>query len=337
MDAPEMEDQAAGGEWDLLMVELSEIASWLGVPEPGVRAEIVRVSGIEDGLELAGPDSLVFATEARSLDLAIRSSAGGILASRRIGADAASDARVLWVEDAKLAFAMVAGRLRRALIAGKDQASKAPAIHPRAFVEDDVSIGEGTRVGPGAAIGAGVRIGRECEVLANATVCSGTTLGDRVVVQSGAVLGSTGFGYVRNAETGEYVAFPQQGTLEIEDDVEIGANTTIDRGALGATRIGRGTKIDNLVHIAHNCVIGRDVVIAAQTGISGSTAVGDGAVIGGQVGIGDHAAIGEGVVLGSGSGVLPGKRLKGAGQVFWGIPAQPLKAYLRGLARFRRE
>ena len=319
------------------MAKFSEIARWLGTAAPEVDSEILRVSGIGTGPEDVGTDSLVFATDARSFDLAVCSNAGGILASQRIGQEVVTDGRVLWVKDAKLAFAMVALKLQQAASTGSAQGLKEVLIHPRAFIDEDVSMGEGTRVGPGAVIARGVRIGRDCEILANATLCAGTTLGDRVVVQTGAVLGSTGFGYVRNAETGKYVAFPQQGTLEIEDDVEIGANTTIDRGALGPTRIGRGTKIDNLVHVAHNCIIGRDVVIAAQTGISGSTMVGDGAVIGGQVGIGDHAAIGEGVVLGSGSGVLPGKKLKGPGQVFWGIPAQPLKAYLRGLARFRRE
>ena len=133
------------------------------------------------------------------------------------------------------------------------------------------------------------------------------------MVQAGAVLGSTGFGYARNAETGEYLMFPQQGRLVVEDDVEIGANTTIDRGALGETRIGRGTKIDNLVHIGHNCVIGKNVMIAAQTGISGSSVVEDGAILGGQVGIGEHATVGEGVILGGGAGVLSGKKMRGRG------------------------
>ncbi|MGD0889328.1 MAG: UDP-3-O-(3-hydroxymyristoyl)glucosamine N-acyltransferase, partial [Acidobacteriaceae bacterium] len=160
--------------------------------------------------------------------------------------------------------------------------------------------------------------------------------GDRVLVQAGAVLGATGFGYARNSATGEYIAFPQQGTLTIEDDVEIGANSTIDRGALGETRIGAGTKIDNLVHIAHNCVVGRNVVIASQTGISGSCVIEDGAVLGGQVGLGEHAHIGPGVILGGGAGVLSHKKVRGPGQVFWGRPARPLKQYLRDLARLSR-
>jgi UDP-3-O-[3-hydroxymyristoyl] glucosamine N-acyltransferase len=156
------------------------------------------------------------------------------------------------------------------------------------------------------------------------------------VVHGGTVLGSDGFGYVRDDATGEYIQFPQQGRLVIEDDVEIGANTTIDRGALEETRIGRGVKIDNLVHIGHNVRVEQNVVIAAQTGISGSSVIRAGAVVGGQVGIGDHADIGEGVILGSGSGVLTHKKLKGAGIVHWGRPARPLQQYLKELAALVR-
>ena len=168
---------------------------------------------------------------------------------------------------------------------------------------------------------------------------------DRVIVHAGAVLGSDGFGYVSNRptahRTGEsarphtvpaYEKFPQIGQLIIEDDVEIGANTTIDRGALETTRIGRGTKIDNLVHIGHNCQIGEDVIIAAQAGFSGSIVIEDNVVIGGQVGVGEHARIQQGVMLGGQAGVLPKKVLRGKGVAFWGTPAKPLREYLKSLA-----
>jgi UDP-3-O-[3-hydroxymyristoyl] glucosamine N-acyltransferase len=122
----------------------------------------------------------------------------------------------------------------------------------------------------------------------------------------------------------------------IEDDVEIGANTTIDRGALEETRIARGTKLDNLIHIGHNVSIGRNVVIAAQTGISGSSAVGDGAILGGQVGMGDHCAVGPGVILGGQAVILPKKKLLGPGILFWGTPAKPVKQHLRELALLSR-
>jgi UDP-3-O-[3-hydroxymyristoyl] glucosamine N-acyltransferase len=150
------------------------------------------------------------------------------------------------------------------------------------------------------------------------------------------VLGSDGFGYVRDQATGRYEKFPQIGKLEIEDDVEIGANTTIDRGALDVTRIARGTKIDNLVHIGHNCQVGEDVVIAAQTGLSGSITIEKNVILGGQVGIGEHARIGEGVLLGGQGGVLPNKVLRGKGIAFWGTPAKPVREYLKELAVLAR-
>ena len=152
------------------------------------------------------------------------------------------------------------------------------------------------------------------------------------MVHSGAVLGADGFGYVRDAKTGAYTQFPQQGTLVLEDDVEIGANSTVDRGALKETRIGRGTKIDNLVHVGHNCDLGENVILVALTGISGSSNVGEGAVIAGQVGIGDHVQIGPGVILGGQAGVFSGSKVTNEGlkpgTVFYGTPARPLRQVL---------
>jgi UDP-3-O-[3-hydroxymyristoyl] glucosamine N-acyltransferase len=203
-------------------------------------------------------------------------------------------------------------------------------------IDEGAAVGEATVIGSGAVIGAGVQIGRNCRIYPRVVIYPGVTLGNRVRVHAGAVLGADGFGYVRDRATGEYTQFPQQGTLVIEDDVEIGANTTIDRGALDETRIGHGTKLDNLIHIGHNCSIGRDVVIAAQTGISGSSAVGDGAILGGQVGMGDHAMVGPGVILGGQAGILPKKKLLGPGIVFWGTPAKPVRQYLKELAMLAR-
>jgi UDP-3-O-[3-hydroxymyristoyl] glucosamine N-acyltransferase len=308
------------------MAKTREIADWLGSPETGADVEIARVSALEG----ATSDALVFAVDRASLDAAVASNAGAILANAKLkGSDeAAADPRILWVNDARLGFAQASRRLAgKALEAG---------VHPTAVVGRDVTIGPGTAIGPGVVVGDGVKIGAGCDLQARVTIYPGVVLGDEVVVQAGAVLGSSGFGYARDGETGEYVLFPQQGRLVVEDKVEIGANTTIDRGALGETRIGRGTKIDNLVHIGHNCVIGRNVVIAAQTGISGSSVVEDGAVLGGQVGIGEHATVGEGVILGGGAGVLSGKKMRGQGEVFWGRPARPLKEYLRDLARLKQ-
>jgi UDP-3-O-[3-hydroxymyristoyl] glucosamine N-acyltransferase len=237
--------------------------------------------------------------------------------------------------DPRYAFALAARFLRSREEAGQTSGDVS-RIHRTAILGEGVRLGQRTSIGPNSVLGEGVVLGDDCTILANVTIYSGTIIGDRVLIQAGAVLGSTGFGYARNSATGEYLAFPQQGTLAIEDDVEIGANTTIDRGALGETRIGAGTKIDNLVHIAHNCVLGRNVIIAAQTGISGSSVIEDGAILGGQVGLGEHAHVGPGVILGGGAGVLSHKKVRGPGEVFWGRPARPLKQYLRDLARLSR-
>ena len=210
------------------------------------------------------------------------------------------------------------------------------SIGPNVVLGEDCAIGERTRIGPGCCIANGVEIGSDCFIDNNVSIYSGTRLGDRVAVHSGTVLGSEGFGYVRDPTTGKYEQFPQLGRLEIGDDAEIGANVTIDRGALDATVIGRGVKIDNLVHVAHNVEIGDNVVIAALTGISGSSVIESNVVVGGQVGIGDHARVEQGVVLGSGSGVLTKKIVRGNGVIFWGRPARPLREYLKELAVLAR-
>jgi len=153
-----------------------------------------------------------------------------------------------------------------------------------------------------------------------------------VILHAGVCLGADGFGYVRH-DLG-YTKFPQVGTVVIEDEVEIGAHSCVDRAALGRTRIGRGTKLDNMVHVGHNCDIGERVVIAAQTGISGSVVIEDDAVIGGQVGFGDHTRVQKGAVIGSKAGILPGKIVRPG--VWWGIPVQPLDQYKRMNAHMNR-
>ncbi len=202
---------------------------------------------------------------------------------------------VIRVRQPRLAFAVVGKRLQvsdrrhgvhpTAAVADSARLAEGVWIGPQAVVEEQAELAAGVQIGAGCVIGDGVRIGADARLYPRVVVYAGTTIGARVVVHAGAVLGADGFGYARDAETGEYTQFPQQGKLVIEDDVEIGANTTIDRGALEETRIGRGSKLDNLVHIGHNCRIGRNVVMAAQTGISGSSVVEDGAILGGQVGI----------------------------------------------------
>lgn len=326
-------------------MKLTELAKALGEScELGGHAD-PEVRGVSSP-KLATGDALVFAEDASSLAAALDSGAAAVVVKPGMVGAAAGKKALLVAGHPKLAFARAAKVLRPAPAAtGVDETA---AVSETAVLGDGVSvgpyavigpyalIGAGTQVEAGAVIGAGAKVGAECRIYPRVVVYAGTELGDRVVVHAGAVLGGDGFGYVRDGKTGEYVQFPQQGRLVIEDDVEIGANTTIDRGALEETRIERGVKIDNLVHLGHNVSVGRNVVIAALTGISGSSSVGAGAVVGGQVGMGDHASIGEGVIVGSGAGILPHKHLRGAGTVFWGTPAKPLRAYLKELATLAR-
>ncbi len=327
---------------------LQQIAEAVGARLIGdTRAEVTAVASIES----ASPNDLVFVDDEKHLAAALQSQAGAVIAGDF--AVSAAPGRPLLISDhPKLAFARAARALRQqtpsdsdaeqgsihatAVIDSSAVLSPGVIVEERAVVAEHVSIGERSRIGAGCAIGARVKIGRDCEIYPNVTIYPGATLGDRVIVHAGAVLGSDGFGYVRDRKTGRYEKFPQVGRLQIEDDVEIGANATIDRGALDETRIRRGAKIDNLVHIGHNCQIGEDVIIAAQTGLSGSITIENGVVLGGQVGIGEHARVEAGVMLGGQGGVLPNKVLRGKGVVFWGTPAQPLREYLKQLATLAR-
>ncbi|MGC9223618.1 MAG: UDP-3-O-(3-hydroxymyristoyl)glucosamine N-acyltransferase [Terracidiphilus sp.] len=301
----------------------------------------------------AGAGDLVFAEDAATVAEALRSAASAVVLKAGLFAPAAGPAPAMaMVEDRqpKLWFAR----------AGKLLAARLPAegVHPSAVVGagvklgagvtvaacavvgDGAEIGAGTRIEAGAVIGAGVRIGEECRIYSRVVIYPGTTIGNRVMLHAGVVLGADGFGYVRDPATGAYTQFPQQGTLVIEDDVEIGANCTIDRGALEETRVRRGAKFDNLVHVGHNCDIGEDTILVALTGISGSSTIGKGAVLAGQVGIGDHVTVGEGVILGGQAGVFSGKTVTNEGlkpgTVHWGTPARPLQQVLREQATLAR-
>jgi UDP-3-O-[3-hydroxymyristoyl] glucosamine N-acyltransferase len=303
-------------------------------------AEISGVASIDS----AAANDLVFVEDEKYLGRALQSRAAGVIAGEFAAASLGKP--LLIASHPKLAFARAASVLLSkmrgsgvhltAVVHESVQLGRGVLVEARVVVSENAEIGENTRVGAGCVIGRGVKIGRDCELYPNVTIYAGTTLGDRVVVHAGAVLGSDGFGYVRDAKRGRYEKFPQLGSLVIEDDVEIGANSTIDRGALDETRIGRGTKIDNLVHIGHNCRLGENVVIAAQAGLSGSVTIENEVVLGGQVGIGEHARIEEGVMLGGQGGVLPKKVLRGKGVAFWGTPAQPLREYLKQLAALAR-
>src|SRR3989441_7895098 len=294
----------------------------------------------------AAADSLVFVEDLKNLERALASPAAAIIAGE-FATNAPVSKPILISSQPRLTFARAAKLLydtgkmlnavhSSAIVPASAQIGKNVAIGPGAILGESVKLGDGSTIGAGCVIGDAVEIGTHSRLDANVTIYPGTTLGDRVVIQAGAVLGSEGFGYVRDSKTGRYEQFPQVGRLVIDNDVEIGANATVDRGALDETHIRRGTKIDNLVHVGHNVQIGEDVVIAAQTGLSGSAVVEDNVMIGGQVGIADHVRIEEGAILGAQSGIPTKKIIRGKGIVFWGTPARPIREYLKELAVLAR-
>ena len=250
----------------------------------------------------------------------------------------------IFVDAPKLAFSRIAALLHppkhrepeihaTAIIAGDVQLGERVFIGAFVCVGEGSEIGDGTQLRAGAKIGDNVRIGKDCVIHPNVFVEDGCTIGDRVVLHAGAVIGADGFGYVPD-ENRDHVKFPQIGTVVIEDNVEVGANSCIDRGALGETRIGEGTKIDNLVQIAHNVQVGKRCIIVALSGISGSSILEDDVVLAGQVGIADHVVLKRGTCIGAKSAVFPNKIIPGG---FWcGIPAQPIEDYKRSTASLRR-
>ncbi len=306
--------------------------------------EIVSVSDFST----ARPDQIAFIEKP---DHELTTEASCVLVPPGFDPISFPDKALLIVANPKLAFARIAGILH-------PRKSRTPEIHSSAFVSntaklgdevfvgaftcvgDESVVGNGTQIRAGAKIGDGVTVGRNCVLHPNVFIEDGCSIGDNVVLHAGVVIGADGFGYVKD-ESGQYNKFPQIGTVVIEDNVEIGANTCVDRGALGETRIGEGTKIDNLVQVGHNVEIGKRCVIAAQTGISGSTVIEDDCIIGGQVGFGDHARVKSGAIIGSQAGVLPGKIVRPG--VWWGTPIQPLdeykrqNAHVKGLDRLKAE
>jgi UDP-3-O-[3-hydroxymyristoyl] glucosamine N-acyltransferase len=319
---------------------LRDIAALVGAEPLGPEAGAVPIHDIGP-LDSAGPHDISVFTDVRYRDALKPTRARAIIISRNLARHAADTSRLIYVKDPRLAYAQV-GQLFYPL------PPLEPGIDKRAIVHDSATIGAGTQIDANAVIGRGaeigarchigcnvvigdhVRIGDECRIGANTSV-SHAMIGQRVGIETGVTIGSQGFGFVPSA-TG-LTRMLQLGRVVIEDDVQIGANCAIDRGATGDTLIGAGTVIDNLVQIAHNVRIGQNCVICAQVGIAGSTVVGDGVMIGGQVGIVDHVKVGSGARIAAMSGVM---RNIGASAVVGGIPALPIKAWHRqtiGLAR----
>jgi UDP-3-O-[3-hydroxymyristoyl] glucosamine N-acyltransferase len=306
-----------------------ELADFLGCALEGDGA--AHVSGVASSASARAED-LIFVDSQRHLDRAGASAAKCVVIAPGLSLPGKN---LLRATNPKLAFARAAewllppapiakGIHPTALIAASAKLAPGAAVGPYAVIEEEVHIGAGTEIGAFCFLGRGARLGEGCRLYPRVTLYAGARLANRVILHSGAVIGSDGFGYV--AEGGKRWKFPQVGAIEIQDDVEIGANTTIDRGSLDRTVIGAGTKMDNLVHVAHNVSIGENTVIAAQTGISGSVVIGKNVAFGGQAGLGDHCEIQDGAVIGGQAGILPGKIVR-SGQMVWGTPARPLDKF----------
>jgi UDP-3-O-[3-hydroxymyristoyl] glucosamine N-acyltransferase len=303
---------------------LGELAVALGATLEGDPGR--RVTGVA-ALESAGPDEIAFLTDLRYRDAAQASRAGAFLVPKDVAGLPAPVLRCATPQHAVIDLLTLfhpprrppAGVDRTAVV-GPDASIEATAfVGPFVVIERGAVIGAGAQLHAGVYVGPGVEIGEGSVLYPRVVVREGVRLGRRVIVHPGAVIGADGFGYTPGPDGHRKI--PQVGGVRVEDDVEIGANTTIDRATVGHTVIGRGTKIDNLVQIAHNVRIGEHSIIVAQTGISGSSRLGRAVILAGQVGVADHLTLGDRVVVGAQSGV--GADLA-AGEKYLGTPARPL-------------
>jgi UDP-3-O-[3-hydroxymyristoyl] glucosamine N-acyltransferase len=332
------------------VLTVGEIVTLTGAePRPGT--DLDRRIGDVAPLDRAGPGDVTFLENPKFAGELPLTGAGACLVTQRFEKDVPGRVAALRVREPYRAFVAVARALfpaaqRPSSLFGADRVAAGAAVHPTARLEQGVIIDPGAVVGPGAEIGAssiiaanavvgpGVRIGRQCSIGAGASVTH-ALIGDRVIIHAGCRIGQDGFGFL--SDRGRPIKIPQTRRVIIQDDVEIGANSTIDRGGTRDTVIGECTKIDNLVQIGHNCLIGRHCLIVSQTGISGSVEVGDYAMLGGQVGVADHLSIGSGARLGARSGVITDVP---AGVQWGGFPARPFREWLKAevlLARLVRK
>lgn len=320
----------------MLIYTLDQIAKLLDLEHVSESYKLINgVSSLED----ATGNTVAFADDAKMLDKVLESEAAVVLVPDDFPE---TGDRLVWrVDKPRIAFLRITelyvdkhgcdGIHDKASVDKEARVGKDVSISASAVVAKDAVIGEGCCIGPGAFIGEGVILGEKCIIEANACIMPGAVLGDRVIVHANATISAEGFGFIWMDDHHHKV--PQIGRVEIGDDVDIGANTCIDRATLGVTRIGRGAKIDNQVHVGHNCDIGEDVILVAQVGISGSVSVGDKSVLGGKVGVVGHLKIGSGTTVGGRSTVtkdIPDN------VHYWGTPARDFKKAMREQAAAAR-
>lgn len=321
-----------------MKITAQELAKFLGAKAEGdSSAMISAIANPED----AGAEDLIYVEAAKHAARAHASHARCVIVPEGLRLE---NKTLIIAAQPKLAFARAAARLMEelsiasgvhptAVVDALAKLSRGVGVGPYAVIEAGAHIGANTQIGAFCFIGRSAQIGESCRLFPRVSLYPHARIGNRVRIHSGAVIGSDGFGYVFH--DGRYEKFPQVGAVEIGDDVEIGANATIDRGSLGVTRIGAGVKIDNLVHVAHNVQVGEHTVIAAQTGISGSCTIGDHVMIGGQAGFGEYCTVESGATIGGQSGILNGKAIR-SGEIVWGTPARPLARFKKQFAWFER-
>ena len=302
---------------------LGRIAEALGATLEGDPARLIL--GVAP-LDAAGPEHVSFLAHARYARAAARSGAGAVVVGREVAGlpqallrvDSPQAAMITLLQMFHPEAAVVPGVHPTAVVAAGASVHPTATVGACAVIERDARVGARSRIGALCFVGTAAVLGDDVTLYPRVVVQEGVVIGDRVIVHAGAVLGADGFGYAFDGTAHRKI--PQVGGLRIGDDVEIGANTTIDRATLGETRIGRGSKIDNQVQVGHNCDVGEDVILVAQVGVSGSCTIGDRAVIAGQAGLADHVTIGAGAVITAQAGV-PGE--VPAGEIWGGLPSRP--------------
>ena len=297
--------------------------------------EITGVRGLEDAQE----GDISYITSSKHIETAKESKASVFIVKEKI--ENLEKAQLI-VENPQLVFARLLeifyvkphpfkGISENCFIADTSKIGKNVTVYPFVYIDENVNIGDNTVIYPFTFIGRDSSIGSDCIIYSNVTIREKVKIGNRVTIHAGTVIGSDGFGYIFHE--GKHNKIPQVGGVIIEDDVEIGSSVTVDRATTGNTIIGAGTKIDNLVQIAHNVKIGKNSIIVAQVGIAGSSKIGDGCILAGQVGISDHVEIEPGTIITAQSGVMPGKVQKG---VFSGTPIMPHREWLKASAIFQK-
>ena len=323
-----------------------EIAAWTGATPSGEADFDRQISDVAD-LKTASAEDLSYFGGPEHAEAASASACGACLTTESLVHQAPANAVLIIVDDPQAAFALAAGAfyptqfapivdaVRTSSGAFVDASAKigdAAVIEAGAIVGPGAEIGGRSRIGPGAVVGPGVLVGEDCTIGANVTL-NACLIGSNVVIHPGVCIGQDGFGFVFDSVAGRHRKMPQLGRVVIEDDVEIGANTTIDRGTLKDTVIGAGSRIDNQVQIGHNVVLGKRCIVVSQVGLSGSCTIGDDVVLAGQVGLADHVTIGPGAQIAAKSGVM---RDVAPGEAVMGYPAKPIRKFWREIAALQR-